>query len=354
MPSTESGTPWFYMGVMLLTGACNTLLMKFLVMQVVSPAPGAPPVGFDYPFFQTMLMMIGELLCLGAFYQSVWSSGNKAALGLDTPFPKWIMLLPVSCDWAATTLVNAAYVILPASVIQMCRGCIVLFTAAFSVLFLKRRLRAHHWAGVAMVALGITIVSLQVLLYSAGGVQYSTPAWIGISLVLGAQFFQATMLVVEEKFLGQYTVPPLQMVGLEGLFGCGLGIVALTILQHTGVEKVSEPLYMISNSTAVQLGCVLSMLSIAFFNWSGVTVTQRASAVARSTIDVSRTALIWVVELALMWNTFSWMQLVGFVVLVAGTLVYNELIIIPGIEPDKGVMEPLVTHHAAKDDAHTV
>jgi len=351
MPSTESGTPWFYMGVMLLTGACNTLLMKFLVMQVVSPAPGAPPAGFDYPFFQTMLMMIGELLCLGAFYQSVYASGNKAAL--DQPFPTWIMVLPVSCDWAATTLVNAAYVILPASVIQMCRGCIVLFTAAFSVLFLKRRLRAHHWVGVALVALGITIVSLQVLVYSTGSVaQYSTPAWIGISLVLGAQFFQATMLVVEEKFLGQYTVPPLQMVGLEGLFGCGIGVVALTILQHTGIEKVSEPLYMISNSTAVQMGCVLSMLSIAFFNWSGVNVTQRASAVARSTIDVSRTALIWVVELALMWNTFSWIQLLGFVVLVAGTLVYNEMIVIPGLDP-KGVTEPLVSNQA-KDDAHTV
>ena len=57
--------------------------------------------------------------------------------------------------------------------------------------------------------------------------------------------------------------------------------------------------------------------------------------------QVSRTALIWVVELALMWNTFSWMQLVGFVVLVAGTLVYNELIIIPGIEPDKGTRRAL-------------
>ena len=42
-----------------------------------------------------------------------------------------------------------------------------------------------------------------------------------------------------------------------------------------------------------------------------------------------------------MWNTFSWMQLVGFVVLVAGTLVYNELIIIPGIEPDKGTRRAL-------------
>jgi hypothetical protein len=75
------------------------------------------------------------------------------------------------------------------------------------------------------------------------------------------------------------------------------------------------------------------MFSIAFFNWSGVTVTQTASAVARSTIDVSRTALIWAFELFMLWNTFSWVQLIGFVVLITGTLIYNELIVIPCLKP---------------------
>jgi uncharacterized membrane protein len=333
-------TPWFYMGVMLVTGACNTLLMKFLVLQVASPGAGMAPVGFDYPFFQTMLMMVGELLCLVAFLQTAYASKQSLSTG---DFPTWIMILPVSCDWTATTLVNAAYVILPASTIQMCRGCIVLFTCLFSIVFLGRRQQTHHYIGVACVALGITIVSAQVLMFAhAGDGAYTTPAWIGICLVLGAQLFQATMLVVEEKFLGHYTVPPLQMVGLEGLFGCGIGLVVLTALQHTGIEKTSEALYMMSSSTAVQLGCVLSMLSIAFFNWSGVTVTQQASAVARSTIDVSRTALIWVVELALRWNTFSWLQLLGFVILITGTLVYNEAIKLPGLEPERKATQPLL------------
>merc|ERR1719271_1008835 len=99
---------------------------------------------------------------------------------------------------------------------------------------------------------------------------------------------------------------------------------------------------MIQQSSAVQAGCVLSMLSISFFNWSGVTVTQRASAVARSTIDVSRTALIWVVELALLWNTFSWMQLVGFVVLIIGTLIYNEALKLPFLDAGVTDSQPLI------------
>jgi drug/metabolite transporter (DMT)-like permease len=218
----------------------------------------------------------------------------------------------------------------------MCRGCIVIFTCVFSVLFLGRRQQAFHYVGVALVALGITIVSLQALFDPSGpGPSNPKAPYIGIGLVLAAQLFQATMLVVEEKYLAQYSVPPLQMVGLEGLFGTILGVFILFSLQQMNMESSTEALYMMQSSKAVQFGCIASMFSIAFFNWSGVTVTQTASAVARSTIDVSRTALIWAVELFMLWNTFSWLQLTGFVVLIAGTLIYNELITIPCLKPSE-------------------
>merc|ERR1740120_583580 len=122
------------------------------------------------------------------------------------------------------------------------------------------------------------------------------------------------------------------MVGLEGLFGCVIGVALLASLQRTGFEKSTEAMYMLQSSGWLQFGCVASMFSIAFFNWSGVTVTQQASAVARSTIDVSRTSLIWIAELLLHWNTFSWLQLAGFTVLVIGTLIYNAIIRLEALE----------------------
>lgn len=330
-------SPGGYMSVMLITGACNTLLMKFMCLQVASPGAGLATRAFDFPFFQTMLMMIGELLCLGAFVAT--SVGKTPAVD----FPKWIMVLPVTCDWSATTLVNAAYVILPASTIQMCRGCIVLFTCLFSVVFLGRRQEVHHYVGVFLVALGITIVSLQAVLEpsAASTVAHAEPAYLGISLVIGAQLFQASMLVIEEKYLSKYEVPPLQMVGLEGLFGSVFGIILLLNLQYWNVESSTEAMNMISSSTALQLAAVGSIFSIAFFNWSGVSVTMTASAVARSTIDVSRTAIIWTVELALRWNAFSWMQLVGFAVLIVGTLTYNAIIRLPFVPLPDAASRPL-------------
>jgi hypothetical protein len=54
---------------------------------------------------------------------------------------------------------------------------------------------------------------------------------LGNSLVLGAQLIVATQFVVEEKFLGQYNVPAMQAVGLEGLAGVSILAVVLPLMQ---------------------------------------------------------------------------------------------------------------------------
>lgn len=58
--------------------------------------------------------------------------------------------------------------------------------------------------------------------------------------------------------------------------------------------------------------------SISLFNWCGLAVTQSISATSRSTIDTCRTLFIWITSLALGWETFSWIQVIGFVVLIYG------------------------------------
>merc|ERR1719171_1542588 len=305
--TTMPGNIYVFMLVMLISGSANTLLMKFQVVQQVPGAEGGRPVGFDHPFFQTLLMMIGELLCLA------WFLATRDRQQKPSSNPPWIFLIPCICDWTATTLVNAAYVFVPASVVQMTRGAIVIFTCAFSSAFLGRKQHAYHLAGVFCVFIGITLVSLSTFSNPAGALAISGgsafyPA-LGIALCVGAQIFQASMLVYEEKIMQQYTVPPLLVVGMEGLFGIGIGIALLVVLNPMGIENTPAAFYQMSHSTPLLISCIASIFSIAFFNFSGVTVTQQASAVARSTIDCSRTIVIWAVELALGWNTFSILQL---------------------------------------------
>jgi len=77
---------------------------------------------------------------------------------------------------------------------------------------------------------------------------------------------------------------------------------------------------------AMSIGIVFS---IAFFNATGVAITKYASAAQRSTVDTSRTLVIWMVNLAIGSETFIFGQLIGFIILVFATLVYNEILILP-------------------------
>lgn len=324
-----------FMGVMLITGAANTLLMKFMVLQQVPTGPGAESVAFDHPYFQSFLMMIGEFLCLIAYFGS---SSHKQEQASAEEAPKYVFFFACLLDWTATTLVNMAYVLIAASVVQMMRGAIVIFTCLLSFLLLGRRQHLCHLLGVSLVFLGITLVSFSVFTGAPPSAKphagvLNLAGMSGIMLCILAQVFQASMLVYEESIMSKYPVPPLKVVGLEGTFGILIGFALLTALNITHVESTPAAAYQISHSRPLLWAAIASILSIAFFNYSGVTVTRRSSAVARSTIDVSRTILIWMVELALGWNTFSFLQLTGFVILALGTLIYNGCISVPWLEP---------------------
>ena len=72
----------------------------------------------------------------------------------------------------------------------------------------------------------------------------------------------------------------------------------------------------------------LTIFSIAFFNSSGIATTKYASAAQRSTIDTSRTFLIWIMSVALGLETWKPWEIPGFILLVCGTLLYNEIVIV--------------------------
>jgi hypothetical protein len=55
-----------------------------------------------------------------------------------------------------------------------------------------------------------------------------------------------------------------------------------------------------------------TVLSIAFFNFAGITVTKEISATTRMVLDSVRTLFIFVVSLALGWQTFYWLQVICF------------------------------------------
>jgi len=159
-------------------------------------------------------------------------------------------------------------------------------------------------------------------------------------LLLIAQLFTGCQFITEEKILSGYYLDPLYVVGWEGFFGCLYYTILLPIFQNVsctnpdlcngGVIENSRDAFKAfgEHKKMIILACGI-IVSIAGFNAFGVTITKHASAAQRSTIDTSRTLLIWLISIAMGQEDFLWGELAAFVLLVLGTLIYNEIWIVP-------------------------
>ena len=189
---------------------------------------------------------------------------------------------------------------------------------------------------------GVVIVGIASQQESSGGGEDTKP--MGIILILVAQCFVGVQFIVEEKLLGGYYLDPMKVVGLEGMWGTLYYCTLLPIFQHIPctnpdlcvppvIEDSKEAFSVLFSNTPSGRFCLAmaigTIFSIAFFNVLGVSITKYASAAQRPTVDSTRTLLIWVIQMMMGKEDWNWIEAAGFVVLVFGTLTYNEIIVWP-------------------------
>ncbi|TVY47310.1 Uncharacterized protein LOCC1_G002958 [Lachnellula occidentalis] len=277
------------------------------------------------------------------------------------PLVGWKVLmlsLPAICDICGTTLMNVGLLFVVPSIYQMTRGALVLFVGVFSVIFLRRKLQLFQWFALVTVVLGVAIVGLAGAVYkekekataetvmlliraaaSAVEKEARTPeavrTMVGVFLIAGAQIFTASQFVLEEYILEKYALEPLKVVGWEGLFGFIVTIFGMVVLHlaigrttkgQYGYFDMKEGLYEMTHFKEIGISSILIMISIGGFNFFGLSVTRSVSATSRSTIDTCRTLFIWIISLFLGWESFKWLQVLGFVLLVYGTFLFNGIV----------------------------
>ncbi|EYB94773.1 hypothetical protein Y032_0167g119 [Ancylostoma ceylanicum] len=78
---------------------------------------------------------------------------------------------------------------------------------------------------------------------------------------------------------------------------------------------------------AVSLAAMI--ISIAFFNFSAISVTKELTATTRTVIDSIRTIVIWGASIPLFHEKFIPYQILGFFLLVLGMFIHNDILIGP-------------------------
>jgi Permeases of the drug/metabolite transporter (DMT) superfamily len=342
---------WFVPIIMIgiiVSGSVNSLVGK-MQDNTIDDFTGRE---FFHPYFQTLIMFISEFGCLVAFYISLNTKDFKAELekgrsdavakGLKGEIPTWVPLLPACCDITATTLQLAALTMMDPSIYVMIRGGIPITTAIFSVIFLKRKLYNHHVFGLSLVVVGISLVGYCQVINQTDDEQ-SSNAVLGLILSLMSLIGTAAQFIIEEKIFNKYYVHPLKMVGLEGFWGLFLSGAVITIASYIPCdpaasycnmgyfENPQNAIHDILHHNDLLFYIILGMISLGFLNFFGVSCTKYVSSLARSVVMITVPVVVWVYSLLFMDGKFYWLQLLGFIILVTGNFIYQEVLEIPGM-----------------------
>ena len=352
---------YLFMLLLLITGSINTIANK---LQQNTTSLDVEYKGHQK--FITFCMFNGELLCLLLYWLKdgrkknknsnvLEESGTKPSINVKKKAKFWYFFFPAFFDILGSSISSISLTFLPSSIYQMFRGAIIIFTCTASILFLKNKYYRQHFLGIVIVVIGLIIVGLNAALN--GEEEFDSKIVIGIFLVILSQVFSCMLFIAEEKILKQYDVPPLKAVGMEGMWGVGCYIILLFIFYFIRCESWPDILKnniciedgkggdlrfenaifafkQIWESWKIKLFLSMYVLSIAFFNFSGLTISKYASATSRTIVDTLRTIIVWTFFLVMPFvpektkETFSWLQLIGFLILILGGVIYNEILVI--------------------------
>ncbi|KAF6106251.1 solute carrier family 35 member F6 [Phyllostomus discolor] len=257
----------FLAGLMLVTGSINTLSAKWADNFVAQGCGGSKEHSFQHPFLQAVGMFLGEFSCLAAFYLLRCRAARHpdASVDLQQPFNPLLFLPPALCDMTGTSIM-----------------------------------------------------------------------YVGDLLIIMAQVIVAIQMVLEEKFVYKHNVHPLRAVGTEGLFGFVILSLLLVPMYYIPagsfsgnprgtLEDALDAFCQVGRQPLIALALLGNISSIAFFNFAGISVTKELSATTRMVLDSLRTVVIWALSLALGWEAFHALQILGFLILLTGTALYNGL-----------------------------
>ncbi|KAL4425802.1 hypothetical protein ABPG75_009818 [Micractinium tetrahymenae] len=355
---------------LILFGTCTSLLAKIVYELEGLGRDGVTKV-FEKPWCMTTVMFCGMSFCLPlAFFvegkqrQRAEKAASAAGTAQEPLLPEGepaaepknghselaqalMLFIPTAFDLIATVLMNVGLLSVTASVYQMMRGAEMLFAALFAVIFLRRSLNRYHYAGIGCCVLGIALVGTSSMLSGEGSASHTVSQeamLMGMGLIIASQCVQAAQITFEDFFMADLAIPPLKIVGYEGVLGAAtMLLLVLPIVQRLpgmdgqGLHEDSvDTWHMITHSSVIAGVLAVDMFALLMYNVAGMCVTGHLGAVFRTVLETTRTLFVWLVDLVLFytplgmgklgesWSVYSWIQAAGFVVLVTGTVVYGK------------------------------
>ena len=317
---------------------------------------------FLHIWFLSFITCLGKLAFLPIFYlRKPFKRHKKNTLipshdehQHKTDINLFSLILPALCDLTATTLFSLGLRFISGSVFKMFTVTGIIFTQVISYFVLQNYTYRHHVLGIFVVCIGLVLIGYSTI--NEVSIEISNII-IGLILTVLGQFFISLQFIIEELIMRKHKCHPIKAVGYEGLWaiiimfflliifefipcsqpdGKSLSYYLCNVDEHGNyyVETTIYALKQMGGNILIFVNVVLFGVGYNLMVYSGISFSNYSSAAARTVIDTLRTILIWVffmmpfIELEFR-EHFLWLQLIGFIFLIIGNLIYNEMISLP-------------------------
>ena len=233
-----------------------------------------------------------------------------------------------------------------------------------SKFFVKNKHILDHYIAIPISTLGVILVGLSTYLESKENEEdgktdqdssSSGQVILGIILMIIAMFILSIQFIFDEYFMRKYKCHPLICIGYQGVFGFFINLFLCIIFYFINCGSYAakeEPDYFVANlctgddynvykpeniifalrqyieNKYLTILVPITIIFMSSFNILGVSITKYGSATTRSVTDNVRSFLVWLWFL-MPFNQkdliehFNWIQLLGFLCICAGALIYN-------------------------------
>jgi drug/metabolite transporter (DMT)-like permease len=265
--------------------------------------------------------------------------------------PDWITVgIAGAFDCMGSGLQTFALLFVPPSIYSIAKNATVVFTAFFSIVYLKKKLYRHQILAILIIMLGFILVAVSSIVYDKDQNPhkhgFNFMSFIGILSLFISLIFQGFCYCYEEHLFDMYEINVAHLLGFESMMGAVVSTFLFFITMNIpcthpefcnsevgqSLDNPANAIYDLQYNNA-WIYFILVCFSIMIFNLMGVFITKYSGAVFRVVLDTLRTITIWIISLFIGFETLSpfgklALELSGFALLLFGNLVYNELVVL--------------------------
>jgi len=300
-------------------------------------------VRFNRPFFAATVLFFGMSFTMIPYFLL---RHNKPGVTKVDKMTFINMIVPSLLEFIGQTMFLIGAMRIPMSLSLTLKGARVVFSALLLVLFLKRKLFAFHWVAIVLTLVGIIVSSLKEIIEPSSSKEFqTTDVLIGIALVLAGEFIRSMRTVLEEKLMKKLKYDALLVVGLQGIYALVLSVPALFVVNAIETSKGPlEDLQVTWNqfvSSSIVMGiCFTTPITVPGLFVAGAYVTKLMSAVHNALTTIITNSIVWILAVIVYFIDnkrgeklipLSSVQLVGFIIVLFASLMYDAIIRIPQI-----------------------